>query len=963
MKKITLLFTMIMLFAFTWQSMGQSTVYQTFMATGADSDPTVLSIAADDITVLPDGLTADSMTLENFVVHYSSETGTTTYCGNWYDFNLDIDGANAVTNGCDVDINGTDLMGFSSLDITSNDLDAYTDPIYVFVDVAVTFTPTEAPDCTALVSPANGDAYAPTTGDLTWAVAGGQGTSGYNLTVGTTAGGDDVLATTDVGNVLTYNIGALAQGTTYYVSVIPYNSIGDATGCTEESFTTFVPPANDLCADAVALTVGGAIDENVVVTHNMEATDSGETAPGCGNYSGGDVWFTAVVPVTGNITFETIRNDGSSLSDTGAAVYSGDCGALVLVECNDDGSDDGAFSKVALTGQTPGDVLYFRAWEYGNNAFGPFSVVAYDPTPVDYQTECVDGQDQDAFQLVFNAADITVNQGTAISAVLIENFVSHYSTPDGTTTWCPSWYYFTLNVDGADVVVDGCAADINGTNITGFTTATITITDADNYNDHVYLCGDLKVYHEEVLCPMPMDLTATDITVDSANLGWTTDGEEAMWNIEYGEADFVLGEGTLLESVDANPYLLEGLTDDTTYDFYVQAACDPDMSMWVGPFSFTTIATCLVPTDLTATDIIDVSANLGWTAGGDESTWNLEYGEAGFVLGEGTMVAGVDANPYLLEGLTAMTSYEFYVQADCGAGDMSTWAGPFAFVTTENPDLVLVDRPADGTNSIISVDGTEGSQVFCADYFTIDAYTQVGKINVFGTNSNSAELSPLLSGFSVYIYTDAASLPNGDLTTADVISLPNIPMSAVTVIEDANFVGNFAIDLTAANGGINIDLNPGSYWIAVAAVVDDPLGAGRWNWMLSSSVAGVEPVLVDPADLFGVGATSWTNISGVIGASATSMAWQLLTAENIGVADATIDGFGMYPNPVQNTLTINATNSIDIVTVYNLLGQEVLVNTPSATEVQMDMTNLPTGAYVVKVKAGEQTGSYNLIKQ
>jgi hypothetical protein len=41
----------------------------------------------------------------------------------------------------------------------------------------------------------------------------------------------------------------------------------------------------------------------------------------------------------------------------------------------------------------------------------------------------------------------------------------------------------------------------------------------------------------------------------------------------------------------------------------------------------------------------------------------------------------------------------------------------------------------------------------------------------------------------------------------------------------------------------------------------------------------------------------------------------------------------------------------------------VLVSAPSATQVQLDTANLPTGAYIVKVQAGEQTASYNLIKQ
>lgn len=71
----------------------------------------------------------------------------------------------------------------------------------------------------------------------------------------------------------------------------------------------------------------------------------------------------------------------------------------------------------------------------------------------------------------------------------------------------------------------------------------------------------------------------------------------------------------------------------------------------------------------------------------------------------------------------------------------------------------------------------------------------------------------------------------------------------------------------------------------------------------------------------------------------------------------------MYPNPVENVLNLSALNAIDYVGVYNMLGQEVLQALPSKTQVEIDMSTLSTGSYIVKVQAGHQTASYNLIKQ
>lgn len=171
----------------------------------------------------------------------------------------------------------------------------------------------------------------------------------------------------------------LTAGTTYLVRVYGWgNNI--AINNFDICVGTFPPPpANDLCANAIALTPGGVFGTNPVVATNASATDSGETpAPGCASYSGGDLWFSVVVPADGILTLETNSFTGSSVTDMGAAVYSGTCGSLTLVECDDDDSDDGNHSKVdindpALANQT----VYFRVWEYGNNVFGQFQVSAY----------------------------------------------------------------------------------------------------------------------------------------------------------------------------------------------------------------------------------------------------------------------------------------------------------------------------------------------------------------------------------------------------------------------------------------------------------------------------------------------------------------------------------------------------------------------------------------------------------
>ena len=177
---------------------------------------------------------------------------------------------------------------------------------------------------------------------------------------------------------ISYLASGLTQLTTYYFHIRSVCSVGTYSTWTTISFTTLAtPPANDNCASATILTPGATFAANPLIASNVGATGSTETAPGCALYSGGDVWYSVVVPASGNITLETATNTGTTITDTGLAVYSGTCGSLVLVLCDDD-TGTGNFSLISLTGRTAGELLYVRAWEFGNDAFNTFQVSAYD---------------------------------------------------------------------------------------------------------------------------------------------------------------------------------------------------------------------------------------------------------------------------------------------------------------------------------------------------------------------------------------------------------------------------------------------------------------------------------------------------------------------------------------------------------------------------------------------------------
>ena len=168
----------------------------------------------------------------------------------------------------------------------------------------------------------------------------------------------------------------LTPGDTYYIRVYTWTATPGQTSSFDVCVGTLPPPpVNDECTGAIALTSGGVFGDYPVTGTNASATDSVPPAPGCGGYLGGDVWYTVTIPDSGSLSIET---GTGTILDTGMAVYEGDCSGLVLVDCDDDSSLNGAYSLIQLAGRTPGEVLYVNVWEFFNDAIGTFQIAAYD---------------------------------------------------------------------------------------------------------------------------------------------------------------------------------------------------------------------------------------------------------------------------------------------------------------------------------------------------------------------------------------------------------------------------------------------------------------------------------------------------------------------------------------------------------------------------------------------------------
>jgi len=83
----------------------------------------------------------------------------------------------------------------------------------------------------------------------------------------------------------------------------------------------------------------------------------------------------------------------------------------------------------------------------------------------------------------------------------------------------------------------------------------------------------------------------------------------------------------------------------------------------------------------------------------------------------------------------------------------------------------------------------------------------------------------------------------------------------------------------------------------------------------------------------------------------------------LGINDFDSANFKYYPNPVTDRLSIAYSDTISEVIVYNILGQQVIINRPNATQTQIDLSQLNAGTYVVKVTLNNLVKSVKVIKQ
>ena len=193
--------------------------------------------------------------------------------------------------------------------------------------------------------------------------------------------------------------------------------------------------------------------------------------------------------------------------------------------------------------------------------------------------------------------------------------------------------------------------------------------------------SDVTDFTTTATCEKPTNwkYTPYSATAYSGSVEW--EGNANGYNIAYrptsdfDPSDETLQDVTRVTLGSVSSYTLQNLTPETKYYVYIQADCGSEngTSSWSNRVIFTTEATCLVPSGLSAT-VTSTTITLSWTAGAeDQDAWDIRYKKS--TDSEYTYIH-LDSHPetsYTITGLSPVTTYDVNVRAWCDENDQSKW--------------------------------------------------------------------------------------------------------------------------------------------------------------------------------------------------------------------------------------------------------------------------------------------------
>lgn len=169
--------------------------------------------------------------------------------------------------------------------------------------------------------------------------------------------------------------------------------------------------------------------------------------------------------------------------------------------------------------------------------------------------------------------------------------------------------------------------------------------------------------------------------------------------------------------------------------------------------------------------------------------------------------------------------------------------------------------------------------------------------------------------------------------------------TAVDISQDGSIIA--ASSLTLVNGYVRVFKFIGSSWVQQGVDVLGEANGDQFGRSLSLSANG---------SILAAG-TQFNDGNG-------TSAGHIRVFENtiLSISDFENSTISFYPNPTNNIINVSSFETVERVTVYNLIGQEVFSKEINSNDFKLDISNQASGTYIAKINSKGKYQSIKLIK-
>ncbi len=442
----------------------------------------------------------------------------------------------------------------------------------------------------------------------------------------------------------------------------------------------------------------------------------------------------------------------------------------------------------------------------------------------------------------------------------------------------------------------------------------------------------------------------TNITVD-ANANWVggmlcfdnTDTQPYLWYSDWAIADVKTEKNTTDNTLTLYPNYN---TYDATNAYWSNGAMGNkilegltmviDDALATQQFTFTATVTSFTLSDQYTPRMFVKTFDANW------GVLNETYAA---ITGAGTFSIPYNATMYTG---AAHVQYGFSVRGlNANPADMNQLGN--LVVTAGTPEV------PQGTEVTISA---TSPVVAYANWFTADGATYIG-----GSSWGLAELKTVLNedgtldlhpNFNTYGDGTDPYWANGEIGAK--------VFEGNTYIDDATLLGQ---TVTFKGHCVSNTLATGYAGKAFIKVLDANYGIVKFATADLVSDADFN-LTVTPADYTnGAHFQYGYSVTGLNGNPAQEAALGFAKVNNgvAAVATATKNTVTAFPNPAGNVLNLASQNNIEQISIYNMLGQNVLNTNVNATTATLNVSNLAPGVYILNAASAGKTSSVRFVKK